>query len=83
VHVTLLWFWLFLALASTLNSHGGYDFPFYPTGDAKIHDFHHSSFRDNYGTIGFLDWLHSTNINYKKHLQQLGNKNNNDNKKGK
>jgi len=73
-HVTLLWFWLFLALTSTLNSHGGYDFPFYPTGDAKVHDFHHSSFRDNYGTIGFLDWLHGTDSTYKKHVQQLADK---------
>jgi len=70
-HIALLHAWLFLALTSTLNSHGGYDFPYHPLGDAKIHDFHHSSFRDNYGSNGLLDWLHGTSLNYQKHLQQL------------
>ena len=37
--------------------HSGYDFF---AGKAKFHDEHHERFNLNYGSIGFLDWLHGT-----------------------
>jgi sterol desaturase/sphingolipid hydroxylase (fatty acid hydroxylase superfamily) len=65
-HITVWWMWILLAVTSTVSGHSGYNFPWNPVGDSRVHDFHHSSFRDNYGALGLLDWLHSTNLNFKK-----------------
>jgi len=69
-HVRTMWLWVIIAITSTVSGHSGYDFPFNPFGSAKIHDFHHSSFKDNYGSIGLLDWFHGTNKLYINHIQQ-------------
>ena len=57
-HITELWLWLTIGIVNTINSHSGYQFPF--TSDASTHDYHHESFKYNYGAIGLLDWLHGT-----------------------
>lgn len=28
-------------------------------------------FRDNYGAIGLLDWLHGTDVNYRRHVAAM------------
>ena len=30
------------------------------------HDFHHSSFTNCFGVLGILDWLHGTDLEFKK-----------------
>eukprot|EP01087_Luapelamoeba_hula_P001262 TRINITY_DN10_c1_g1_i1.p1 TRINITY_DN10_c1_g1~~TRINITY_DN10_c1_g1_i1.p1 ORF type:complete len:296 (-),score=50.65 TRINITY_DN10_c1_g1_i1:42-929(-) len=70
-HITLTWFWMTLALINTVNSHSGYRFPVTPLGDSRIHDFHHSTFRDNYGALGLLDWLHGTDAKWVAHRNEL------------
>lgn len=37
--------------------HSGYDFF---AGLARKHDSHHEKFMVNFGTVGLLDWVHST-----------------------
>ena len=49
---------MFIAIASTMRSHSGYEFPFLP--GAEEHDYHHEAFLYNYGSIGLCDWLHGT-----------------------
>ncbi|CAL1289043.1 unnamed protein product [Larinioides sclopetarius] len=58
-HMFTSWIWFSLALLSTLNSHCGFHFPFFPSPEA--HDFHHLKFNENYGVLGILDRLHGTN----------------------
>jgi len=59
-HIMVYWFWIALALMSTINGHGGYDFPFTPFDSPRFHDIHHSTFKDNYGAIKLLDRIHGT-----------------------
>lgn len=63
-HVTVLWFWIVIAIMNTINAHSGYRFPWCPLGDATDHDLHHSQFTVNYGSLGLLDWAHSTKMSY-------------------
>lgn len=56
-HVLTFWLFLGFELFGTATVHSGYDF-FH--NQAKMHDLHHEKFNLNYGSIGFLDWLHST-----------------------
>jgi len=65
-HIMNLWLWMAIVISATINGHSGYLFSFSPFGYAYSHDFHHSSFVDNYGALGFLDWIHSTNHSYRE-----------------
>lgn len=56
-HIVTLWAYLAYELVNTVMVHSGYDFF---AGKAKFHDEHHERFNLNYGSIGFLDWLHGT-----------------------
>jgi sterol desaturase/sphingolipid hydroxylase (fatty acid hydroxylase superfamily) len=56
-HVVTFWVFLAVELLETTTVHSGYDFL---GGIAKAHDAHHEKFRVNFGTFGFLDWLHGT-----------------------
>mmetsp|Transcript_8239 Transcript_8239/g.20753 ORF Transcript_8239/g.20753 Transcript_8239/m.20753 type:complete len:329 (-) Transcript_8239:32-1018(-) len=67
-HLVIVWFWIAVAIMNTLTGHSGYCFPWSPFGDARRHDYHHESFRDNYGALGILDWLHGTGDKYLEHL---------------
>ncbi|THY52879.1 sterol desaturase [Aureobasidium pullulans] len=54
--ITCLLFWT-VATVETVIAHSGYDFF---TVLSKKHDLHHEKSRVNFGTLGFLDWLHGT-----------------------
>ncbi|CAF1116619.1 unnamed protein product [Rotaria sordida] len=62
-HLLTTWIWLLVALVSTNNGHSGYHISG-PFGinivSAKFHDFHHSQFTNNFGSVGILDRLHGT-----------------------
>ena len=38
-HLSLAWFWYFIAILNTVNSHSGYHMPFMLSSEG--HDFHH------------------------------------------
>lgn len=57
-HLCTYWLWLTFAVATTVNSHSGYHFPFAPS--PEMHDYHHLAFNVNYGVLGLLDRLHRT-----------------------
>lgn len=57
-HLATYWLWLTVAVATTINSHCGYHFPWTPSPES--HDFHHLAFNVNYGVLGVLDWFHGT-----------------------
>jgi sterol desaturase/sphingolipid hydroxylase (fatty acid hydroxylase superfamily) len=59
LHAHGLTAWAFAAfeLLETSTVHSGYDFF---SGAARKHDRHHERFNVNFGTLGFLDWLHGT-----------------------
>ena len=76
-HVLSMWMWVSIAIMSTINGHCGYKFPFSPFGDTRFHDFHHSDFNSNYGSIGLLDYFHGTDKSYRKILQQQQNQEDN------
>jgi len=60
-HVVTLWMYAILVVVGSLHNHCGYDcFSLLPATPAIFHDIHHSTFRDNYGSFGLMDWLHST-----------------------
>ncbi|KAI4723334.1 sterol desaturase [Aureobasidium sp. EXF-10727] len=54
--LTCFLFWT-AATLETVIAHSGYDFF---TVLAKKHDLHHEKSRVNFGTLGFLDWIHGT-----------------------
>ncbi len=54
-HLSLSWLWFTIATLSTLNSHSGFHFPFFPSPEA--HDFHHLKF-------AFKKLFYSLIINY-------------------
>lgn len=68
LHSHVLTFWAYLAweLFNTATVHSGYDFF---GNKAKMHDLHHEKFNLNYGSIGFLDWVHGTNTLGKRHSE--------------
>ncbi|GFY54770.1 fatty acid hydroxylase domain-containing protein 2, partial [Trichonephila inaurata madagascariensis] len=49
---------------TTLINHSGFHFPFFPPPER--HDFHHLKFHQSYGALGFLDYLHGTEAEFKK-----------------
>ncbi|GFT09678.1 fatty acid hydroxylase domain-containing protein 2 [Nephila pilipes] len=63
-HVSVWWVWFCFALLFTMNNHSGFRFPFMPS--PEYHDYHHVKFDQNYGLVGFLDWLHGTDLSYRK-----------------
>jgi sterol desaturase/sphingolipid hydroxylase (fatty acid hydroxylase superfamily) len=56
-HILTNWAFLAFELAETATVHSGYDFL---VGSAKKHDLHHEKFLVNFGSLGFLDWVHGT-----------------------
>lgn len=68
LHSHVLTFWAYLAweLFNTATVHSGYDFF---RNKAKMHDLHHEKFNLNYGSIGFLDWVHGTDKLGKRHSE--------------
>jgi len=56
--------WGVFAILGTQLHHSGYHWPFIPSWDEQpdFHDFHHGNFTSNFGSIGFLDAIHGTNV---------------------
>ncbi|KAF7494734.1 Fatty acid hydroxylase domain-containing protein 2 [Sarcoptes scabiei] len=61
-HRSTIAIWLIIVHLITLNDHSGYHFPFMPS--PEYHDYHHLAFNQNFGRMGFLDYLHGTNERY-------------------
>mmetsp|Transcript_7724 Transcript_7724/g.18072 ORF Transcript_7724/g.18072 Transcript_7724/m.18072 type:complete len:87 (-) Transcript_7724:662-922(-) len=61
--------WAAVAISSTLISHSGYHLPF--LSSPEKHDFHHKYFNVNYGTLGLLDYLHGTDVKFRKNVAFL------------
>jgi len=54
---------------SDCASHSGYHLPFQPS--PEFHDFHHKIFNSNFGgSHGLLDYLHGTDANWQRSIQQ-------------
>jgi len=63
-HTTTIWIWSIIGFLSTMNAHSGYHLPF--TLSSEFHDYHHLAYNQNYGSIGILDWLHGTDVQFRK-----------------
>lgn len=61
-HIVTFWAFLAFELLETTTVHSGYDFL---NGSARMHDLHHEKFNVYFGTVGFLDWLHGTDVKEK------------------
>lgn len=58
-HIVTTWAFWTLATLETVIAHSGYDV----FGKlARSHDKHHEKSRGNFGTLGFLDWVHGTRM---------------------
>jgi len=61
-HPLLYMIWINFGQFTAIGSHCGFYIPFVTSPLA--HDYHHQVFNANYGTVGFLDWVHGTTGNY-------------------
>lgn len=61
-HVLLLWLWANFGQLTAISGHCGFAIPYLTS--PLPHDYHHQVFNANYGTAGFLDWLHGTTGNF-------------------
>ncbi|XP_011663545.1 fatty acid hydroxylase domain-containing protein 2 isoform X2 [Strongylocentrotus purpuratus] len=66
-HLLTFHIWLLLAQYVSMIHHSGYHLPLLPSPEA--HDYHHLKFNNNYGVLGILDWLHGTDVNFRKSKQ--------------
>jgi 4-alpha-methyl-delta7-sterol-4alpha-methyl oxidase len=76
LHLFTLFIWYFIMMYETITQHSGYAFPFH-LFDSRVHAFHHSHYRDNYGSFfGIWDRLLGTDSAYHAYLKkkQLKNK---------
>ena len=64
-HPLTEWIWYSLVVTATLNNHSDYHFPLLPS--PEMHDFHHLTFTQNFGTMGLLDYLHGTDRLFRSH----------------
>ncbi|XP_021712201.1 fatty acid hydroxylase domain-containing protein 2 isoform X2 [Aedes aegypti] len=65
-HIITAWIWATIVLMGTLHDHSGYHLP-YLWGTPDFHDFHHQKFNQCYGAIGILDWLHGTDVQFRRY----------------
>ncbi|KAJ3208126.1 Chromosome 5 4 [Dinochytrium kinnereticum] len=59
-HVFTFWFWLTIAITTTISTHSGFVIPGMPS--PIRHDFHHYRFNSCFGVLGILDYLHGTDV---------------------
>jgi methylsterol monooxygenase len=60
-HIVTYWLIVTVGIVTTLYDHSGYAIPWIPLGiHPFFHDYHHESFRYNFGVLGLLDWFHGT-----------------------
>jgi fatty acid hydroxylase domain-containing protein 2 len=70
-HITHIWWFTCIAMMSTINGHSGYSFPWAPFRASDFHDYHHEFFNTAYGTFGWLDRLHGTDADFRKHQAKV------------
>lgn len=63
-HPLMAFAWMFLASFNTVNSHSGWEFLHWPS--PIMHDWHHYSFTENYGLMGWLDAFHGTDKEFRR-----------------
>lgn len=66
-HLFTNWLWLTWASFRTLSDHSGYQLPGFPS--PRMHDYHHLKFNECYGVWGLADFIHGTDRNFRKWLQ--------------
>ncbi|KAK2715039.1 hypothetical protein QYM36_009885 [Artemia franciscana] len=66
-HVSTQWLWYSMAIMNTLNAHSGYHFPLFTSPES--HDYHHLKFNQCFGVLGILDYIHGTDMQFRKSLQ--------------
>ncbi|XP_055601924.1 fatty acid hydroxylase domain-containing protein 2-like isoform X2 [Uranotaenia lowii] len=66
-HLVVWALWFNYVIQDTLTAHSGYHFPVLMS--SEMHDFHHLKFNQCYGTMGLLDWLHGTDVQFRKTKQ--------------
>jgi len=70
--VAVNWTWYGLAVLVTICHHSGYKFPWMVGSlDPRFHDYHHYSFKWNFGLLGWLDRLHHTDVGYQQYCDRL------------
>jgi len=64
--------WFHVGLWTTIIHHCGYSFPWLMgTFIPDEHDYHHYRFEVHYGLLGWLDWIHGTDVaSFKRREQQ-------------
>jgi len=62
-HPVSVWAYFAEATINTIVTHSGYILPGVP--NATMHDFHHESFKWNFGVLGLMDYLHGTDTGFK------------------
>ena len=78
-HVVTLFLWLILKICQTIDTHGGYAWPYSPytlfpsvQSGAARHDFHHSHNKGCYGSFTvFWDELMGTDAEFKKYQEKM------------
>ncbi|GFT99254.1 fatty acid hydroxylase domain-containing protein 2 [Nephila pilipes] len=63
-HVLSIWTWVTLTSPLGVMLHSGYHLPL--AQPPEFHHYHHMKFNENYGILGFLDWFHETDKEYRK-----------------
>lgn len=66
-HLSTCAIWYTLAVVNTLNSHSGWHLPLTPSPEA--HDYHHLVFNENFGVLGILDYVHQTDVGFRRSKQ--------------
>ncbi|XP_065183782.1 fatty acid hydroxylase domain-containing protein 2-like [Sycon ciliatum] len=66
-HLSVIVIWEIWALIYTTMDHCGFHFPFVFSNER--HDYHHAMFVGNYGFVGFMDWIHGTDLVFRKSIQ--------------
>lgn len=56
----------------TMTAHSGYDMPWSRRveGYGDFHDYHHEKFTSNFGTLGIMDYLHGTDLQFRERNAQ-------------
>jgi methylsterol monooxygenase len=66
-HICTMYLWFVIMVEQTVQGHCGYHFPF--SQSPQSHDYHHAKFNQCFGPIGFLDWFHGTDSEFRKSKQ--------------
>jgi methylsterol monooxygenase len=66
-HLAVMTAWFCMAIMNTIHVHSGYHLPFLPS--PQSHDWHHLRFNENFGVIGFLDYVHGTDTAFRQSAQ--------------